>query len=116
MREIIKQCVLLEDHLFQVQKRCKDCVRKHFLTIEALAEECVTLCDPNKVLPESRKVASLMRAWHHAWEHRPDDPRLNERIANRIRVLRKELMKSHAKLPVEKLPSDEAAEMRSVLR
>jgi hypothetical protein len=38
MREICKQSVLLEDHLFQKEKRCHDCICKHFLTIEALAE------------------------------------------------------------------------------
>jgi hypothetical protein len=43
MREIAKQMILLEDHLFQSRKRCMDCVRKHLLTIEALAEEAVTL-------------------------------------------------------------------------
>ena len=42
-REIAKQMLLLEDHLFQPHKFCPDCIRKHLLTIEALAEEAVTL-------------------------------------------------------------------------
>jgi hypothetical protein len=115
MREILKQMVLLEDHLFQSHKRCKDCIRKHFLTIEALAEECVTLCDPHKVLPESRRVASLMRAYHHAYEAAPDDVKVIETVANRIRMLRKDLMRTHARLPPEKLPHHEAAECRRIL-
>ena len=42
-REIAKQLVLLEDHLAQPRKRCPDCIRKHLLTAEALAEEAVAL-------------------------------------------------------------------------
>ena len=42
-REIAKQLVLLEDHLVQPAKHCPDCIRKHLLTAEALAEEAVTL-------------------------------------------------------------------------
>lgn len=116
MREIVKQLILLEDHMFHAKKRCPDCIKKHALTIEALAEECVTLCDPKHVIPESRRVASLVRAWHHAYESAPNDPRVVETIANRLRMLRKDLMKKHASLPVEKLPSSEAAEMRAVLK
>lgn len=116
MREILKQMILLEDHLFHAKKRCPDCIKKHALTIEALAEECVTLCEPDRVIPESRRVASLVRAWHHAYEAAPNDPRVVETIANKLRMLRKELMKSHSSLPLEKLPSSEAAEVRAVLR
>jgi hypothetical protein len=43
MREICKQSVLLEDHLFNPRKRCGDCIRKHFITMEAFAEEAITL-------------------------------------------------------------------------
>lgn len=42
-REICKQLVLLEDHLCHPRKRCQDCIRKHFVTAEALAEEAVSL-------------------------------------------------------------------------
>ena len=43
VREVCKQLVLLEDHLFQPNKRCDDCIRKHLLAAEAFAEEAVTL-------------------------------------------------------------------------
>jgi len=42
-REISKQLLLLEDHLFHPKKECPDCIRKHLLTAEALAEEAVSL-------------------------------------------------------------------------
>jgi hypothetical protein len=43
IREIVKQMLLLEDHLYHADKRCAECIAKHFLTIEALSEEGVTL-------------------------------------------------------------------------
>lgn len=107
MRDIIKQLALLEDHLFQPQKRCKDCIRKHFLTIEALAEECATLCKPDTILPESRTIAKKVRILHHAWEMRPKDASLAERTASALRKIRKQLMTRFAALPLNKLPTDE---------
>ena len=115
MRDIIKQLALLEDHLYQPQKRCPDCIRKHFLTIEGLAEECATLCKPEAILPEARKVATQARVLHHAWEARHKDPRVAERIAGRLRKLRKGLMRSFAALPLNKLPSKETQAVAAVL-
>lgn len=43
LREICKQIILLEDHLSQKGKRCHDCISKHFLYLEGLAEEAITL-------------------------------------------------------------------------
>lgn len=43
IREILKNCILLEDHLLHPEKRCGDCCMKHFLFLEALAEEARTL-------------------------------------------------------------------------
>lgn len=42
-RLIVKQMLLLEEHLNQPNMHCFDCIRKHFLMIEALAEEAIQL-------------------------------------------------------------------------
>ena len=87
MREICKQSVLLEDHLFQKKKRCRDCCIKHKLTIEALAEEAITLDKDGKCrdlydLPD--KIRSLQKDFISN-----RDP--NE-IAHEYRKVRKSLM------------------------
>ena len=88
MREICKQCILLEDHLFQTEKRCTDCIKKHFLTIEGLAEEAITLDKNNEYhlskmeLPE--KVRGLERKFING-----TDP---EALAQELRWIRKPLM------------------------
>ena len=87
MREICKQSILLEDHLFQKKKRCRDCCMKHQLTIEALAEEAITLDKDGKCrdlydLPD--KIRSLQKDFISN-----RDP--NE-IAQEYRKVRKSLM------------------------
>jgi hypothetical protein len=46
MKEIVKQSIVLEEHINHERKRCKDCITKHFLHIVGLAEEAVSL-DPD---------------------------------------------------------------------
>lgn len=87
MREICKQSILLEDHLFQKRKRCQDCVRKHLLTIEALAEELVTLdksgeCKAYYDLPD--KIRAIEKEYLRGVE--PCD------LAQKLRAVRKELV------------------------
>jgi hypothetical protein len=43
VREVVKNMILLEDHLFHDNRRCPDCVRKHCLTIEAYLDEAFSL-------------------------------------------------------------------------
>lgn len=47
LRECSKHLILLEDHLFHKEKRCKDCILKHCLMIEGLLDEGITL-DKNR--------------------------------------------------------------------
>ena len=43
MTQIIKQSILLEEHITNKNKRCKDCITKHFLHIICLIEEAQML-------------------------------------------------------------------------
>jgi len=43
MFEVVKNSILLEDHLNQPKKRCKDCICKHFLSIIAYMGEAISL-------------------------------------------------------------------------
>ena len=87
MREICKQSILLEDHLFQKKKRCRDCCIKHQLTIEALAEEAITLdkdgeCKDLYYLPD--RIRELQKDF--VANREPGE------IAHEYRKLRKSLM------------------------
>lgn len=87
LREICKQCVLLEDHLTHADKRCTDCCTKHFLTIEALAEEALTL-DKDQLLQEDvkglpRKIRELEMMWMQ-------NPSKCGEISQKLREIRKQ--------------------------
>jgi len=93
LREICKQIILLEDHLFQKGKRCNDCISKHFLYLEGLAEEAITL-------DHKRNYVKLL-------ENLPDDFRILQKeylkkvdpsiIAQKLRTVRKKYMENSFK-------------------
>ena len=52
MHQIVKQSILLEEHLANKNKRCRDCITKHFSHIIGLAEEAIMLaCSDIKKFP-----------------------------------------------------------------
>lgn len=91
MREICKQCILLEDHLFQTEKRCEDCIRKHFLTIEGLAEEAITLDKKNEYKLSKLELPEKIRKLEKEFIQSKDP----EEIAQQLRQIRKPLMNKY---------------------
>lgn len=65
LREIAKQMLLLEAHLAVPRQRCADCIRKHYATIEALAEEGASLDAGRGGLHEEifARAAEFARHW-----------------------------------------------------
>ena len=101
MREVIKQLILLEDHLFHDNKHCRDCITKHFMTIEGYLDEAQTMKtdDPSQVdvarlRAEIKQIGPdfLMKYTEQS------KPRENEYIetANKLRALRKEYAQKYA--------------------
>jgi hypothetical protein len=86
LREICKQCVLLEDHLTHDDKRCTDCCTKHFLTLEALAEEALTLDRDGKLRDDARQLPKKIRQLQIFWMENPD--KCHE-ISQKLREIRK---------------------------
>jgi hypothetical protein len=88
LRECAKQMILLEDHLNNPRKRCQQCIRKHMLTIEGLAEEGVTLDKEGTCKDECEMVAEEIRKC----EKMLIDGKKPENVAQEIRLIRKPLM------------------------
>jgi hypothetical protein len=95
MREISKQLCLLEDHLNNVRKRCPDCIRKHFLTIEAFFEEAISLDKDFKYLDLLEGQAQVLRDLQSVWLSIKDDEIKKRKgyllISQVLRKIRKEL-------------------------
>lgn len=110
-REICKELALLERHLNEPQQRCKDCINKHFLTIEALAEEAISLHCPEKkrecprvlhTIPDTiRRLQTNLAATKYA-------PAKCKKTAAELRKIRKALMPHFAVIPSAQLPGASA--------
>ena len=86
MREMCKEFTLLEDHLNQPDMQCQDCINKHLMKCEALAEEAVSLDDKGRY-PFIEIIPSTIRSWHESILG--GGPL--ESLAPKVRKLRKEL-------------------------
>jgi hypothetical protein len=87
LREICKQCVLLEDHLTHKEKRCSDCCTKHFLTLEALAEEALTLDKEGVLSKDAEDLPRRIRQLELMWIK---DPSKCTEISQKLREIRKQ--------------------------
>lgn len=89
LREMAKEFLLLEDHLAQPAKHCPDCIRKHLLKAEALAEEAVQLDKDGsmraRLVPLPGQIRNIQRAFL------ADTDR--NKLQQEVRVLRKQLSK-----------------------
>ena len=93
LREICKQSALLEDHLNNPRKRCPDCIRKHFLTIEALYEEAISLDKKFEYDQYLDGKAQMMRDLQGDWLDAKDTKKYHsacETISQSLRKVRKE--------------------------
>ena len=88
LREICKQCILLEDHLCHDEKRCFDCCVKHFLTIESLAEEAITLDQTCSYSDKLQKLPTRVRQLQSKWHQDPD--KNAQDVSQELRKIRKD--------------------------
>lgn len=91
LREICKQCVLLEDHLTHDDKRCGDCCTKHFLAIEGLAEEALTLDKHGMITEDAKDLPQRIRELQLMWIKSPE--KCHE-ISQLLREIRKRFQQS----------------------
>lgn len=89
LREICKQCILLEDHLTQKEKRCVDCCIKHFLAIEALSEEALSLDKDKQVFDKIEYLPNKIREIQKKWVENKEN---SHECSQMLRSIRKELM------------------------
>ena len=99
MRNIIRQSVLLEEHLFCAKKRCASCIVKHFNHIAGLAEEAVTLAGPNAsefpFLSESPTFYQNLYEMWLACRKTSNAPDQCCKVAEKLRERRRELTRSY---------------------
>jgi hypothetical protein len=106
-REMCKELVLLEKHLNEPLQRCKDCISKHFLTIEALAEEAISLHCPEKKKLCPKQLHGIPHAMRRLQSELAASAYSTDKCTNTaaaLRKVRKSLMRDHAVIPLSQLP------------
>jgi hypothetical protein len=88
LREICKQSILLEDHLSHDKKRCYDCCIKHFLAIEGLSEEAVTLDKDSTYKNLLADIPNKVRAIQEFWYTNPEQN--SHKCSQMLREIRKD--------------------------
>ena len=95
MQQIIKQSILLEEHLTNKNKRCRDCITKHFLHIIGLAEEAQMLAT-NKIneYPMINESVIIYTELFNIWikNHDMKDDKTILYITDKLRNNRKKLI------------------------
>jgi len=93
MQQIVKQSILLEEHITNKNKRCRDCITKHFLHIIGLAEEAQMLatnkCYKYPLINESVEIYNKL---FNNWIKNKEDEIINLNISNELRIHRKKLI------------------------
>jgi len=93
MQQIVKQSILLEEHLTNKNKRCRDCITKHFQHIIGLAEEAQMLATTktNKFPLLNESVIFYNDLFNEWFKNRNDESKIME-IADKLRIHRKKLI------------------------
>lgn len=89
LREIAKQFLLLEDHLSDNKKFCRDCIRKHLMLSEAFAEEAMMLEPTGDLFNRNKLLQKQTKNWLFEFENGLD----RFELADQIRRVRKRLVK-----------------------
>lgn len=101
IQQVIEQMILLEDHLVDKRKRCRDCIVKHFCSIMGLLHECVQLAGSaigkyTLVNETCEVVSGLYKEWLAGQEGVKRGEKEEDAVylaaADRVRVLRKQLV------------------------
>ncbi len=93
MQQIVKQSILLEEHITNKNKRCRDCITKHFLHIIGLAEEAQMLatnrCNKYPLINDSVEIYNQL---FNEWIKNKDDEIRLLGICDNLRNHRKKLI------------------------
>lgn len=94
MRDVIEQSLLLEDHLVSKNKRCIDCICKHFLTIHAECVESVALAGPKvDKYPMMKENPEFYDGLFKYWlKNKDSGDQVYLEVAEKLRLRRKELV------------------------
>ncbi len=96
MKNVIKQTILLEEHLAEKNKYCIDCIIKHFLHCQGLLEEAIWLsCKNVNKYPYLEEGDVLYKELFDVWLKNKKDEEKIKYILEKLRTFRKKLVEKY---------------------
>jgi hypothetical protein len=96
MRMIVRQSILLEEHLAESAKYCQPCIVKHFQHIIGLAEEAIWMAGGKlKTYPYLEDSATFYSARFDTWVAARKDPDVILSVLDALRARRREMIEAY---------------------
>lgn len=93
MKQVAKQCILLEEHIAEKNKRCRDCITKHFLHIIGLLNEALWLATTNvETYPYLREANEMFERLFNKWLANYTNEAVLQQILEELRRMRKKII------------------------
>jgi hypothetical protein len=93
MKQIAMQSILLEEHITQKEKRCRDCIAKHFLHMQGLHSEALWLAgDHAKEYPYLVDTIGFYSGLFDEWLNHQNDEAVLLDISSKLREMRKKIV------------------------
>jgi hypothetical protein len=92
VREVIKNTILLEQHLSDKNKYCKTCITKHFLLSIGLLEEAVWMAGSNSNLTDYTNSVETYQSLFDSWHVNMDDTKTRLQVLGELREWRRQNM------------------------
>jgi len=96
IKNVVKQSLLLEEHIVEKKNVCHECIITHFLHSIALLEEAVKIANKNvRKYPRLEETYNLYKELFEEWSKNKQNPESLQNISEKLRDNRKKLMEQY---------------------
>lgn len=94
VKEVIKNTLLIEQHLAEDQKYCKECIVKHFLISIAYLEEAIWMaCKNCDKYPNLKESLTFYNQLFETWRKQMDDQQTRLNTLQELRTWRQQMIR-----------------------
>jgi hypothetical protein len=93
---VLKNTLLIEQHLSERKKYCKACLVKHFLLSEALLDEAIWMAGQSVgTYPKLVESQSFYRLLYDSWHSNMDDDAVRLVTLDKLRAWRRDMIDTY---------------------
>ncbi len=96
VREVLKNTLLIEQHLSEKKKYCKACLVKHFLLSEALLDEAIWMAGQSiGTYPKLAESQTFYKLLYDTWHANMDDDAVRLVTLDKLRAWRRDMIDAY---------------------